>query len=299
MSTGDFKNKQFAETEVADKVVEQYDLVHARVFYKYVMGGGGMDIHYGAFRSPTDGVYESSKETNTRLLTVLDWMRPVTEKSVVLDLGSGHGGLSHELIKRFKCKVVGVNISPEQNRMNAEEAHKLGVQDKNEVVLANFNDGLPAEWTGKFTHVISCEVFCHAASKPNLLTDLKRCLVPGGALAFTDIMGADGADEKALKDFTDRNATTKMARPSEYRTLLKDAGYRDVSFLDMSGHLVHYFDCMVKQINNNKKEMMAEGVPEEYLAKWLDSLTQRVDIQREHEVFAWGVFSCRTDGPIF
>eukprot|EP00303_Exanthemachrysis_gayraliae_P013761 CAMPEP_0206024228 /NCGR_PEP_ID=MMETSP1464-20131121/37838_1 /ASSEMBLY_ACC=CAM_ASM_001124 /TAXON_ID=119497 /ORGANISM="Exanthemachrysis gayraliae, Strain RCC1523" /LENGTH=288 /DNA_ID=CAMNT_0053398231 /DNA_START=70 /DNA_END=932 /DNA_ORIENTATION=+ len=288
MSTGDFKGKQFKETEVADKVVEQYDLAHARIFYKYVMGGGGMDIHYGAFRSASDGVFESSKETNKRLLTTLDWMRPITEKSLVLDLGSGHGGLSHELIKTYGCKVIGVNISPEQNKMNEEEAKRLGVGDKNEVVLANFNDGLPADWTGKFTHVVSCEVFCHAASKPGLLADLKRCLAPGGALAFTDIMGADGANEKALKDFTDRNATTEMARPSNYRQMLKDVGYREVSFLDMSAHLVLYFDNMVKQINTHKADMMKEGVSEEYLAKWLDSLTQRVDIQREHEVFAWG-----------
>jgi cyclopropane fatty-acyl-phospholipid synthase-like methyltransferase len=76
---------------------------------------------------PTDTVYESSKETNSRLLTTLDWFRPVTKDSVVLDLGSGHGGLSHECAKRFGCKVIGVNISPEQNTMNLQEAEKMGV----------------------------------------------------------------------------------------------------------------------------------------------------------------------------
>ena len=34
---------------------------HATTFYKYVMGGGGYDIHYGMFRTATDGVFESSK----------------------------------------------------------------------------------------------------------------------------------------------------------------------------------------------------------------------------------------------
>ena len=66
---GDFKDKQFNESEVADKVVEQYDEKHARVFYKYVMGGGGLDIHYGCYTKASDTVYESSKETNKRLLT--------------------------------------------------------------------------------------------------------------------------------------------------------------------------------------------------------------------------------------
>ena len=38
-TTGDFKGKQFDKKEVGDKVVEQYDEAHARIFYKYVMVG--------------------------------------------------------------------------------------------------------------------------------------------------------------------------------------------------------------------------------------------------------------------
>jgi hypothetical protein len=34
----DFVDKQFAKEEVADKVLEQYDQEHTRIFYKYVMG---------------------------------------------------------------------------------------------------------------------------------------------------------------------------------------------------------------------------------------------------------------------
>eukprot|EP00529_Nitzschia_sp_RCC80_P030677 CAMPEP_0113456130 /NCGR_PEP_ID=MMETSP0014_2-20120614/8728_1 /TAXON_ID=2857 /ORGANISM="Nitzschia sp." /LENGTH=302 /DNA_ID=CAMNT_0000347573 /DNA_START=118 /DNA_END=1026 /DNA_ORIENTATION=- /assembly_acc=CAM_ASM_000159 len=296
---GDFKDKQFAETEVADKVVEQYDLEQARVFYKYVMGGGGFDIHYGVYRAPTDSVYESSKETNSRLCTSLDWTFPVTKDAYVLDLGSGHGGISHEIAKRFGCKVMGANIAPAQNTMNLEEAKKMGVGELVDVTLCNFNDGLPAEWTDKFTHVISCEVLCHAANKPELFQEIKRVLKPGGAFVFTDIMGADGADEKVLKDFTDRNATTKMARPSEYLQLISDSGLGEGSFLNFSPHLVLYFQSMVDQINKYKSNMLEEGCSEEYLAKWLDSLTSRVDIQREHKVFAWGIFTCRVDGPVY
>jgi sarcosine/dimethylglycine N-methyltransferase len=275
------------------------DEKHARVFYKYVMGGGGFDIHYGCFRKPTDMVYEASKATNERLLTSLDWTFPVTKDAFVLDLGSGHGGISHEVAQRFGCKVMGANISPEQNAMNLQEAEKLGVGELVDVTLCNFNDGLPQEWTGKFTHIVSCEVLCHAANKPSLFKDLKRCLKPGGAFVFTDIMGADGADEKVLKDFTDRNATTKMARPSEYLDLLKESGYLQGSFLDFSPHLVHYFQSMVDRTVECRENMLAEGCTEEYLDKWMDSLTSRVEIQKIHKVFAWGIFISRIDGPVY
>lgn len=296
---GDFKDKQFEEKEVADKVVEQYDTEQARVFYKYVMGGGGMDIHYGVFTKPTDTVYESSKETNHRLMMALHWAKPITEESLVLDLGSGHGGLSHELATTYKCSVMGANISPAQNAMNLAEAEKLGVADKISVTLNNFNEGLPADWTDKFTHVISCEVLCHAANKGSLFDDLQRVMKPGAAFAFTDIMGAEGADEKVLKDFTDRNATTKMARPTEYLDLLKEKSFIQGSFLDYSQHLLYYFKSMVDQIELNRENMVKEGVTDAYLDKWMSSLTSRVEIQEEHKVFAWGIFACRTDGPIF
>merc|ERR1711884_703531 len=152
--TGAYDGKQFNEKEVAAKVVEQYNEAHARTFYKYVMGGGGMDIHFGIFRTPKDGVYAASKHTNARMLQMLDWANPITPDSHVLDLGSGHGGISHEILQKYGCYVTSFNIAPDQNADNKAEAERLGVSDKQTVVEGNFNDGLPKSWEGRFTHVI-------------------------------------------------------------------------------------------------------------------------------------------------
>mmetsp|Transcript_19341 Transcript_19341/g.23093 ORF Transcript_19341/g.23093 Transcript_19341/m.23093 type:complete len:313 (-) Transcript_19341:582-1520(-) len=297
--TGAYDGKQFSEKEVADKVVEQYNEAHARTFYKYVMGGGGMDIHFGIFRKPTDGVYEASKHTNARMLQMLDWANPITKDSHVLDLGSGHGGISHEILQKYGCNVTSYNIAPDQNADNAAEAKRLGVDAKQTIVQGNFNDGLPKEWKDKFSHVISCEVFCHAASQQALLKEIHSCMAPGGALVFSDIMGADGADEKALKGFTDRNATSKMSRPSQYRDYMIKAGFVSTGWYDGSQHLEHYFRGMLKQIHDNKSAMMAEGVPEGYLGNWSASLTERAEIQESKGVFAWGIFEGRKKGPAF
>mmetsp|Transcript_24125 Transcript_24125/g.77819 ORF Transcript_24125/g.77819 Transcript_24125/m.77819 type:complete len:310 (-) Transcript_24125:484-1413(-) len=301
-TTGDFKGKQFAEAEVADKVLEQYSEEHARTFYRYVMGGGGYDIHYGIFKKASDGVFESSKATNAAVMETMDRTKALTPESKVLDLGSGHGGLSHELAKTYGCQVVSFNISPEQNRMNEEEAQKLGVGDLIRVVEGNFNVAFPPKeqlGVGEFTHVVSCEVFCHAASKPDLLQGISDLLAPGGALVFTDIMGADGADEKALKDFTDRNATTEMARPSGYTQQLKDANFVHVSFWDGSYNLEFYFKAMLDVCLTQGDAMIEDGVPKPYLQKWIDALTDRVKIESEKHVFAWGIFSARKPGPVF
>lgn len=284
---------------MADKVMEQYDPRHALVFYRHVSGGGGLDIHQGVYRSPSDSVYEASKEMNNRLITCMDWTYPVTEESMILDLGAGHGALSHEMAKKFGCKVVAVNISPAQNKINEDEAEKLGVGSHVEVVLANFDDGLPGDWANKFTHVVSCEAVCHAANRPKLFAEVKRCLVPGGAFVFIDIMGADGADEEALKDFTALNAVVKMGRPLEYLTLLRESGFINAGFNDLSAHLRYSFQSLLDQCNNKKSVMMADGVDEAYIDKWMEAVTSRLSVQKTHALFAWGIFSARIEGPVY
>ena len=72
----DFVGKQFTKDEVADKVLEQYDEEQTRVFYQCVMGGGGYDIHFGIYKSPTDGVKESSQHTTDWMMTQMDWALP-------------------------------------------------------------------------------------------------------------------------------------------------------------------------------------------------------------------------------
>jgi hypothetical protein len=62
--------------------------------------------------------------------------------------------------------VIGVNISPEQNTMNLQEA-KDGVGELIDKV-EQFQRGTAAEFTDTFTHVLSCEVLCHAADKMQL-----------------------------------------------------------------------------------------------------------------------------------
>ena len=157
----------------------------------------------------------------------------------------------------------------------------------------NFNEPLPSEWAGAFDFVWSAEVLCHAGDKRELLAALSRCLKPGGVLVFSDIMGADDADERALRAFTDRNATTALGRPEAYRQAIAAAGLRQVAFWDNSHHLERYFRAMLAQIDRHEGEMRAAGLSEQYLANWRESLGARADTQARHGVFAWGVFVAR------
>ena len=160
----------------------------------------------------------------------------------------------------------------------------------------DFNQPLPDSWTGAFDYVWSAEVLCHAGDKPELFAAISRCLAPGGVFVFSDIMGADEADETALRAFTDRNATTSLGRPRSYIELIKRVGLSYTSWWDNSIHLERYFRSMLAQMGAHEGEMLSAGLSEAYLANWVKSLTDRAETQREHAVFAWGVFVCRKPG---
>jgi len=282
-------------SEVGEQVVEQYDSQQTRNFYKCVMGGGGMDIHFGLFRHNTDNVRVAAENTTELMLNTMDWLKPVKPESVVLDLGSGHGGSTHKMVQRFGNTSVCFNIGEEQNEMNLAFAKELKIDHRITCQQGDFNLGLPKDWESKFDHVYSCEVLCHAADKPALLSEIRRVLKPGGVLVFSDIMGADGVPEEILRPFTDRNVTTVMARPSEYHYQLREAGLREVSFTDLSNNLKTFFQLMLDQVNNNYDQFQEEGISPEYLDQWVESLTNRVKVQAEHEAFAWGVFAAVKD----
>lgn len=288
----DFVGKQFDKETVGKMVLEQYDDEQRQLFYTFVMGGGGDDIHFGIYRSPGDGVRESSAATTEWMMTQLD-MAKIEPGARVLDVGSGHGGGSHALAKRFGCKVLGYNIGPGQNARNLARAKELGLESLVDAVVGDINHPFPADWTNTFDGVWSCEVLCHAGDKAELFKEIYRVMKPGAAFVFSDIMGADGADEKTLKGFTDRNATTVMGRPSAYIQCMKEAGLEYVTWWDGSNHLETYFRDMIKQIHTYRDEMLSAGLTEQYLNNWLESLTERADTQRDKGVFAWGVFVCR------
>ncbi len=136
-------------------------------------------------------------------------------------------------------------------------------------------------------------MLCHAGDKGELLRELARCLAPGGVLVFSDIMGADDADEGALRAFTDRNATTALGRPGAYRTALAAAGLRVVAWWDNSHHLERYFRAMLAQMAAHEAELRAAGLSDAYLGNWRASLGARAATQAAHGVFAWGVFVAR------
>jgi len=275
---------------------DQYDSKEALTFYNEVMGGGGGNIHYGIFRSEEDGVREAADASVDFLAASINAHCPL-RGARVLDVGSGTGAAAHVLLQQWNCaSVLGFNLCPGQNATANELARELGVGERFGTVEGNFDEDFPPSLRGDTFDVIwSQEAFCHSKDKAALIARLADRLAPGGVLGFTDIMAGEDATAEQLRTFTDRNATSEMARCSDYIGYLRAAGLELATVSDMTRHLPRFFSLMAARIDASRSSLAAAGVSDEYMTNFRDSLRARVDFSQAG-AFAWAFIVARKPG---
>lgn len=278
-------------TETTGAVLKQYDNDSSIEFYRRVMGGGTLAIHYGVYGTP--GTHTSVAVARYQKLMcdtldtlVLAW-RP---QAKILDLGSGAGGPAHAFAARFaEASLTCCNICPEQNQVNMGVAGELGLASRMECFSYDFNQPMPAEWAGKYDAVYSVEAFCHASDKEALIKQVYTMLKPGGVLMFSDIMMSDEASEEDVINFTKTNAG-KVAKPKDYIEMCSAAGLAYKCWIDLSDQLPLNFAAMHATVERERDEMLAAGVDVGMIDRFAQNLPPRVKMA-ERGAFAWGIIA--------
>ncbi|MGK5639517.1 SAM-dependent methyltransferase [Streptomyces sp. URMC 126] len=268
-----------------------YESRDVDVFYDVVWGGE--DIHTGSYAHEAEPVADASRRTVERLAERLaERLGPGRR---VLDLGSGYGGTARYLAGRFGCRVVALNLSEEQNARHRAVNAERGLDGLVDVVTGSFHD-IPSD-DGAFDAVCSLEALCHSDDRARALAEATRVLAPGGVLAFTDVMAADGTPDDVLRPVIARLGVDALATPSFYRERLTALGLHAVGFDDDSQQLVRHYDRLTEE-TRARKETLRDLISPDYLQGLLDNLPQWADAAR-HGRLRWGIFHARrgTDTP--
>ncbi|MFI9721884.1 SAM-dependent methyltransferase [Streptomyces sp. NPDC052396] len=272
-------------TQAAGVARDYYNTRDVDGFYATVWGGE--DIHTGIYAGHEEAIGLASRRTVERIADqVADALGPGRG---LLDLGAGYGGAARYLARRFGCRIVALNISPLQNERHRKLNAEQGFAGLIDVVTGSFND-IPAA-DGRFDVVWSQEALCHSGDRALTLAEAVRVLAPGGRLAFTDLMAADGARPDALRPLCDRLNVKDLATAAFYRERLTALGLTGVRFEDLSEHLPVHYQRLAEEVERHGPEL-TEVISEEYLNGLRENLPLCVRACREG-LLSWGIFHAR------
>lgn len=274
------------------KILEQYSASIGVPFYRKVMGDGAGVIHYGIYDSPQITMRQATEKVTRMMWDLAMSYLPREHEHQVCDIGSGLGGSAHLLALEMGAKVYCVDLCEHQNRMNEDQANRLGIGDKIQAYTRSF-DSLPGEWRNKFDVVWSQEALCHAQEIHSVLGEVRRIVKNGGCFVFSDILLSPELPLEKAQAFQSVNAVSHWRTQNEFRSALHSAGFGDINFIDLTFHLKENFLRMRQQIDHGREELLNQGVPKELLDRFRGSLSERIDWE-EGSVLQWGIFVSRS-----
>jgi tocopherol O-methyltransferase len=210
-----------------DDIARYYDT--QQIFYTLFWSRTA--LHYGFWYQDTKSLSQAVLNTNNFVIDTL----AINSGDTVLDAGCGVGGTSIHIAETTGARVHGITLSDVQLRIARKRARSSSAAH-----LLNFSKGdfTHTLFTEKsFSRVFGIESICYAETKTDFLNEAHRIMMPGGMIAVVDLFLAehdfDVEEMKIYKKTIEGWTIPNLATVSDFWRYLEDAGFNDISFLNM------------------------------------------------------------------
>lgn len=265
---------------------EYYNSDDADSFYHTIWGGE--DIHVGIYEKDADTIFDASRRTVERMLSMLP---KLNRRCRVLDLGAGYGGAARHIAGQTGARVVCLNLSEKQNERNRLANKKAGLEDLVEVIDGTFEDvPFPDNW---FDVVWSEDAILHSGDRAQVLAEANRVLKPGGSLIFTDPMQSDDCPVGELQPIYDRILLDSLASFGSYRQIAAQLGMQEAEVVDLSEQLPRHYAAVRADLERRYQDLVKQ-VSREYMDRMLAGLQHWVD-GGESGYLTWGILHFRKE----
>lgn len=263
------------DLEQQNRIQNQYVSPAGRSLYRHVMGDGSDHIHYGLYAHPKTSMIEALTGSSKRLLELALTRINRVDLKDILDLGAGAGGPAKCLLEWTNATLTCVDIGEQPMKDLESWAIQENLSSRLRTFIGSFED-LPPHWNSRFELVWSQDALCHASNRALVFSEVRRMLRTGGVFVFSDIFIAQNASQEHAKPFTSVNVVQNLGTPQEYVHGLHQAGFTDIYCEDWTSHLPANFLRMRQQIDRLRSEMLRDGVLEEQVDTFAESLEQRL-----------------------
>ena len=217
---------RYSQQQHQDKVLAQPRIV--RRFYDAVTGfyefGWGSSFHF-APRANSKNLATCQHRLQEEVASLLNLEPGMTAG----DAGCGVGGPLLHIAKFSGANIIGLNISTLQIKRGLASIRKAGLQDRCDIVHANFMDLPYGE--NHFDAMYSFEAVCHAPDRIRAYQEIFRTLKPGGQFVSCDWALTDKYDDSdpRHKDKRSRieyaNATPDLPTTQFQADSIKSVGF--------------------------------------------------------------------------
>lgn len=230
----------------------------------------GDNVHLGVPCSETCPHPEAMEHTNEIMAKAVN-LQPQMR---VLDLGCGYGSTARYLAANYGCHVTGTNISEKELELARERAKEAGLE---QLLTFEYGDFHHLEYPdNSFDVVWSQESFLHGADKAQILSECRRVVVPGGTLAFTDILVRRGTPEADRERIYDRVKSPDMWDLEDYNKALLNLDFRVQQVTDWSQYVARSYGWVRDRLEENRQALLSR-VEAETIDRTVEALTFWVD----------------------
>lgn len=174
------------------------------------------------------------------------------EGSEVLDIGSGLGGPARTVAERYRCKVIGIDLTPQFCEAAATLSDWVGLGER-----VRFEQGdatsLPFE-DDRFDAAMTIHVAMNIPDKDKLYAEAYRVLKPGAIFAVYDILQGEGGRVHYPVPWARDPSISHLATTEQMRDLLEAAGFAILEIDDTTKAGQAWFEAMAER-------MAAAGAP--------------------------------------
>jgi SAM-dependent methyltransferase len=162
---------------------------------------------------------------------------------LVLDAGAGIGGPARYLADRYRCQVIGLDLTPEFIEIGNLLSQRTSMGDRVELRVGDITViDLP---DASVDHCWTQHVAMNIADRQGLYREIRRVLRPGGRFALFDVIDGGGGELLLPVPWATRPEQSHLVTRDELRSLLEAAGFRIDVWEDPTAEMVEILRGML------------------------------------------------------
>ena len=165
---------------------------------------------------------------------------------LVLDVGCGLGGTARYLSEKFKCNVVGLDLTEEYISIGKKLTEFVGLSERVELRHGSALN-IPYE-DERFDIVWTEHVQMNIADKNRFYSEIARVLKPGGRLLFHDIFRGLGDPPIYPTPWAENESISALTTGREARSIIEQVGLKIDQWLVKVQESIEFFQRILARI---------------------------------------------------